>query len=138
PGVQWLIQSGAVHELPGAGPEIPEPRLERFKFKLDAPLCRRAEAVAAACSFRNQSPCADGAYPAMLFRASSRFNHSCFPNAGGFLPGGKGVPCVAQYKAPPLSTYALEEIAPGEEVCSCYLADAEQLAPCRTRRAALQ
>ena len=37
---------------------------------------------------RNQTPCADGHYPAMLFRAMARFNHSSFPRGSSFV-----VPC---------------------------------------------
>lgn len=84
PGARWLLETGAVRELPCPAPA-------------DATDFEKAEAVAAVCSFRNQTPCLDGTYPALLFRASSRFNHSCFPNAGGYLTGGDEFPTATAY-----------------------------------------
>ncbi|CAE7785710.1 SET5, partial [Symbiodinium necroappetens] len=100
----------------------------------------RALAIASRYAFRTFRPCADGAYPAMLFRACSRFNHSCFPNAGGHLAPGELSESVSNYKAKVRSfrVYALEEIRSREEVCICYLSEAEQLSPLRVRRASLQ
>ena len=100
----------------------------------------RALAIASRYAFRTFRPCADGAYPAMLFRACSRFNHSCFPNAGGHLAPGELSESVSKYKAKVTSfrVYALEEIRSREEVCICYLSEAEQLSPLRVRRASLQ
>ena len=98
----------------------------------------RALHIASRYAFRTFRPCADGAYPAMLFRACSRFNHSCFPNAGGHLAPGELSASVSEYKVTSFSVYALEEIRSREEACICYLADSEQLAPLRVRRASLQ
>lgn len=124
-GIEWLLKTGAVNELPCPAQEFATPQ-------------RRAETVASLCSFRIQSPCADGNYPAMLFRASSRFNHSCFPNAGGYVPGGLDFPTVAAFKPHSYCTFAIEDIKKGEEVCICYLSDADQLSPAGSRQANLQ
>lgn len=124
-GTEWLLRTGAVHDLPGPPGEY-------------VSLRERAEAVASRCAFRLQSPCADGAYPAMLFRASSRFNHSCFPNAGAYLPGGAEFATVTEHLARPMATFAIEDVSKGEEVCISYLSDADQLSPTRVRQASLQ
>merc|ERR1719383_479367 len=71
PGVEWLLRTGAVHDL-----HCPQ--------AVYLTLRERAEAVAATCTFRHAAPCVDGGFLAMLFRASSGFNHSCFPNAGAY------------------------------------------------------
>eukprot|EP00913_Durusdinium_trenchii_P034131 g31944.t2 len=97
-GADWLVSSGLAAELGGSasgGGLAPLELTKRY-------------------AFRTGRPCDDGAYPAMLFRSCSRFNHSCFPNAGGHLSGGEGVASVSKYRAT-LSIYALEEIKQGEE-----------------------
>ncbi|CAJ1335064.1 unnamed protein product, partial [Effrenium voratum] len=89
-------------------------------------------------AFRTHQPCENGRFPAMLFRFCSRFNHGCFPNAGGQLPGTEALPSVESYRPPALSVYALEEIREGQEVCISYLSESDELSPLRERRAALQ
>lgn len=121
-GVDWLLRTGLVHELSG--------------WSGEGTLHERAEALAAVNSFRHQSPCGDGCYPAMLFQASSRFNHSCFPNAGAYMPAGDA-PSVAAY-SPVMATFCLEDINQGDEACICYLSDVDQLSPARSRQAGLQ
>jgi len=58
----------------------------------------------------------------MLFKSCCRLNHSCFPNAGGHLPGAEDFDSVAQYRSPAMKVYALEEIREGEEVSGGHLA----------------
>ena len=124
-GADWIQRSRLLQEFQCDQPEETSPEA-------------RALHIASRYAFRTFRPCADGAYPAMLFRSCSRFNHSCFPNAGGHLAAGELSPSVAHYKVTSFCVYALEEIQPREEVCICYLPDAEQLAPLRVRRASLQ
>eukprot|EP00438_Fugacium_kawagutii_P029056 Skav216785 [mRNA] locus=scaffold1384:40567:44996:+ [translate_table: standard] len=119
-GAAWLMASGLAHEI-----QCDESDLD------DVELAKRY-------AFRTHRPCGDGSYPAMLFRSCCRFNHSCFPNAGGHLPGGEDSPSVSQYNAPSLRIYALEEIREGEEVCISYLSETDQLSPLPHRRALLQ
>ena len=88
-------------------------------------------------AFRTAKPCRDGGYPTMLYRCASRFNHSCFPNAGGHLPGGEDFERVKDYVAI-FSIYALDEVRPGEEVCISYLSTRDQLQPLAHRRQLLQ
>merc|ERR1719424_282904 len=65
-GAEWLIKTGAVEELAAPPGDYLTPE-------------ERAEGIAGINSFRNASSCADGSYPAFVFRHTSRFNHSCFP-----------------------------------------------------------
>jgi len=89
-------------------------------------------------AFRNSLPCADGSYPAMLFRVTSRFNHSCTPNAGNYTPGFENLATVASCKDIALRTFAIDAINTGTEVCICYLSEEDQLSPRESRQAALQ
>lgn len=124
-GVQWLLRTGAVQEMHCPNADCLTVR-------------ERAEMVAALNSFRNAEPCKDGHYPAMMLRASARFNHACYPNAGGYTPGGRSFASVVEYLPRPFCTYALEEIRRGEEACICYLGDADQLAPASSRQRVLE
>lgn len=125
PGADWLLQSGAINDLPHP---VTQDLTER----------EHAEAVARSCAFRIEAPCADGHYPGFLFRASSRFNHSCYPGAGGYMPGGLSVPSVEACGELTMRTFALEELRKSQEICICYLSDADQLSPADARQAALQ
>ena len=136
-GANWiqrsrLLQDFAPEPLRQANPEATEAAEAAEATEA------RALDIASHYAFRTFRPCKDGSYPAMLFRACSRFNHSCFPNAGGHLSPGELSESVSKYEVKPFSVYALEEISAHEEACICYLPDAEQLAPLRVRRASLQ
>ena len=76
---------------------------------------------------------------AMLFRASSGFNHSCFPNAGAYTPGWENMKVAeasaATVKA--LRTFAIEDIFAEQEVCISYLGDSTLLSTTSTRQEAL-
>merc|ERR1740121_817702 len=52
-GIEWLLQTGLVRELACPVDEC-------------ASLREQAEVVAATCTFRTQTACADGGYPALL------------------------------------------------------------------------
>mmetsp|Transcript_127096 Transcript_127096/g.220262 ORF Transcript_127096/g.220262 Transcript_127096/m.220262 type:complete len:525 (+) Transcript_127096:84-1658(+) len=125
PGADWLLQSGAINDLP-------------HPVTQDLTEHEHAEAVARSCAFRVQAPCADGHYPGFLFRASSRFNHSCYPGAGGYMPGGLSVPSVDACGDLTMRTFAVEELRKSQEICICYLSDADQLSPTESRQSALQ
>lgn len=124
-GAQWLIRTGAIDELmcpPGDYLTLEE----------------RAEAVVNINSYRAAAPCANGNYPAFLFRNSSRFNHSCFPNAGSYIRGGIQFSTVAECSEQTMRTFALDAISKGNEVCICYLAAGDQLSPTESRQQVLQ
>ncbi len=120
-GAAWMLTSGLAHEL----------NAELSSMEACIHLAQRY-------AFRTHRPCSDGSYPGMLFKSVCRFNHSCFPNAGGHLPGGEDFPSVSKYPAPSLRIYALEEIREGEEICISYLSESDQLSPLKHRRALLE
>eukprot|EP00435_Cladocopium_sp_Y103_P031408 s420_g7.t4 len=123
-GAAWLIASGLAQEL-----------TSRPEDAADLEACGQ---LVKRYAFRTHRPSRDGSYPAMLFKSCCRLNHSCFPNAGGHLPGAEDFDSVAQYRSPAMKIYALEEIREGEEVCISYLAESDQLSPLLHRRSLLK
>jgi len=123
-GVEWLLETGAVDELPCAEGDYDSRR-------------HRAEAVALTCAYMNATPCRNGEYIAMLLRASSGFNHSCWPNAGAYSRQ-RNFADAADCSKRPLCTFAIEDIVPGEEVCISYLGEAEHLLVAEDRQALLK
>lgn len=109
PGVNWLLESGNVHELSSVLVDDSDPPQER------------AEAIVAANAFRSHVPDQRGDYIMFLFGETSIFNHSCFPNAGASFAAMLMPPNLDQAGVVPMRTYALEDIAQGEEACVSYL-----------------
>jgi len=78
----------------------------------------RARSCVSTCCFRNATCEDDGHYESYLFRYVSRFNHSCFPEAGGLSPFHESLgPQFSGW----LRFFALVPIAAGTEICISYL-----------------
>lgn len=126
PGVNWLLQTGAVRSL-SAGTAAADATTPR----------ERAQAAVMSNAFRSQVPDKDGRFTMYLFRATSLFNHACFANAGASYASWLS-DTSANDSVSPLRTFAIEDVHQGEEVCICYLPVELQLSPAAIRRDALK